>query len=662
MKKSKLFLLGVSIFALASCKFENITDSRASDEIILEEKINETKTYLSNQNLKKNLFGNVLQSKLKNSLVYNINENEYLVEFNDSSYKIDSNGFEKISNTFNAVNTVEDAFKEEIGTKIFTKGYYSANDGGNGYFEVLSYIDIKNPDELLISNDDKTITLKYITYDSVVNVYQLGYNDLNSTLDTYINDFTGYLKYSTIYIPENTYKITNNFDAKVSNKVYCGYNATIYTDDSYSPQGYNNGCLFYVYNHIENIQINGFDCEIRVNKKLDDPMLGLLSARDVDGLEIANCKFLLPKEGKIYSGSGIMDFFTNWKNVVVRDCYLENYASTKAGGGIGFRDIYKAGCENALIENNYLYCNCKDEVIAVFSGADTSLYPNDSGGGYIKNVTFKNNHIIGGPTNEETGPRVVGLTIGYQISPVYNINYIDNEIEMYTANYFMLYGKTDGVIFKGNKIKIDSSYVKNLYVPFYHNPRADEGKNIVVDENEIEFINDSTAYTISQTAEEFTFTNNKIIGKEISYIFNSKSKFENNTINVDKITKAVYHNVKETKNNIVNCNTIGVVFEFYNLNITDDIVVSDNITANSIGSYMMMFNGDAIYSNGHSVTFKDFIFDVSKVESQWYGLVYGTAALKDNIVINFENVNISVYNDHHNIYRDDENRLTVNFK
>ena len=38
------------------------------------------------------------------------------------------------------------------------------------------------------------------------------------------------------------------------------------------------------------------------------------------------------------------------------------------------------------------------------------------------------------------------------------------------------------------------------------------------------------------------------------------------------------------------------------------------------------------------------------------------AALKDNIVINFENVNISVYNDHHNIYRDDENRLTVNFK
>ena len=36
MKKSKLFLLGVSIFALASCKIENITESRDSDEVMLE--------------------------------------------------------------------------------------------------------------------------------------------------------------------------------------------------------------------------------------------------------------------------------------------------------------------------------------------------------------------------------------------------------------------------------------------------------------------------------------------------------------------------------------------------------------------------------------------------------------------------------------------------
>ena len=36
---------------------------------------------------------------------------------------------------------------------------------------------------------------------------------------------------------------------------------------------------------------------------------------------------------------------------------------------------------NATIENNYIYSNCKDEVIAVFSGGDTSLYPNETGGG-----------------------------------------------------------------------------------------------------------------------------------------------------------------------------------------------------------------------------------------------------------------------------------------
>lgn len=672
MKKSKIFLLGAIILPLAACKVNvpeesgsNIIESSEDTNLNkIKNKIAEAKDYLQEQNLDTNLFGNVLQSKLSNSLVYNVGNNQYLINYNNLYYNYDLDKITKIeSPEYKVVNTVSDALKEEVGTVVLTKGYYNALDGGNALFEVCDYIDAKNPDELLVSNDDKSVTLKYRNYNSVVNVFQLGYKQ-SETLDTYVNDFTGYLKYSTIYVPENTYKITNNFDAKVSNKVYCGYNAKIYADDSYSPIGNNNGCLFYVYNNVTNIKINGFDTEVKINKKLDDPLLGLLSARDVDGLEVANCKFYIPTEGSIYPSSGLMDFFTNWRNVVVRDCYLENYSSTVAGGGIGFRDIYKKGCENALFENNYIYCNCKDEVIAIFSGNDTSLYPDDKGGGSITNVVLKNNHIVGGKPNEDIGPRVVGLTVGYQISPVYDISYIDNEIDMYSANYLFLYGKADGVTFKGNKIKIDASYKDNIYVPFCHNSHADEGKNIVVDSNDISFINDSTAYTISQTADEFSFVNNKITGKDISYIFKSKSKFENNEITLDKISKAVYHNVKETKGNNINCKEIGVVFEFYNLNITDDIVVSDTIYADSIGSYMMMFNGNAIYANGHSVTFKDFIFDVKKVESQYYGLAYGTGPLKDSIVLNFKNANISVYSDakHNYVYKDDEKKVTVIFE
>lgn len=333
-------------------------------------------------------------------------------------------------------------------------------------------------------------------------------------------------------------------------------------------------------------------------------MLGLLSARDIDGLVLNNCSFYLPKEASIYSSSGMVDLFTGWSNVTIKNCTLENHSSTVAGGGIGIRDIYKKGCTNATIEDNYIYSNCKDEVIAVFSGGDTSLYPNETGGGYIKNVTFKNNTIVGGKPNEDLEPRVVGLTVGYQLSPVYNISFINNTIEMFSANYLLLYGKASTVIFKNNDVKIDSSYQENLYIIFSHNSHADAGEDITVDNNNFEFINNSGIYTISSTNEEFKFINNNINCFKIYRVFDSKSLFQNNVIVANTISKAIYHNVKETKNNTITCEKLTIVYEFYNLNITDDINISDNIKTNSISANFMMFNGNSVNFNNHKITFK----------------------------------------------------------
>ena len=663
MKINKVLILGAIILTLASCKNDIDKSNSKTDLNKIEDKIAETNSYLTNQNLNINLFGSILQSKLKNSLVYSVNNNQYLINYNSLYYSYDLNKIEETNSLeYKVVNTVIDALKEEVGVLVLTKGYYEDYDGGNALFEVCNYIDSKNSDELLISDENKSVTLKYLSYDSVINVYQLGYKN-TETLDTYVNDFTGYLKYSTIYVPENTYKITNNFDAKVSNKVYCGYNAKIYADDSYSPIGYNNGCLFYVYNNVKNIQINGFDTEVKINKKLDDPLLGLLSARDVDGLEIANCRFYIPKEGSIYASSGLMDFFTNWKNVVVRNCYLENYSSTVAGGGIGFRDIYKKGCENALFENNYIYCNCKDEVIAVFSGADTSLYPNDNGGGYIKNVVFKNNTIIGDKPNSDIGPRVVGLTVGYQISPVYDVSYIDNYIEMYSANYLFLYGYSNNVLFKNNKVKIDSSYQEGIYVMFRHNPNAMEAVDVSCSDNSFEFYEGTTLNTISQTGLEFKFKNNEVNVSKISRVFDSVSDYENNNIIADSI-KCVYHNVKNTKNNTINCKYLTVVYEFYNVSVLYDVEVSDKIIANTISSNFMMFNGGNINFNNHTITFLNFDLNVNNIEGKYYYLAYDTSSIKDNAVIYFKNSNLSYYsNEGHNyIAKDNDNKVIIKYE
>ena len=49
---------------------------------------------------------------------------------------------------------------------------------------------------------------------------------------------------------------------------------------------------------------------------------------------------------------------------------------------------------------------------------------------------------------------------------------------MYSANYFLLYGKADTVKFQNNNIKIDASYTNRLYKIICHNSNADEGFNI----------------------------------------------------------------------------------------------------------------------------------------------------------------------------------------
>ena len=627
------------------------------DVRVVNKRIEQTNNYIKEKNIDDRLFSNILQSKLDNSLIYNIDNNEDLIIYKNSYYIYKNTKLNEINYpNYKIENNVEDALNNEIGTMILTKGYYKEFDGGNGYFIVEEYLE--NDNELIISNKEKTKSLKYICFNSTINVYQMGYK--NEYIDTYINHFTEKLKYENIYLPKRYYLVNDNFDIFISNKGYYAYNATFSCIENYSPSGTNNGCLFYVHNDIENINIFGFQVTVCVNEKLQDPLLGLLSARDVDNLIISYCSFYLPQEAQIYSSSGMIDFFTGWKNVKVLNCVLENHSSTVEGGGIGLRDIYKKGCYNAQIENNKIYSNCKDEVIAIFAGGDTSLYPNETGGGYIKDVVLKNNYIIGGKPNEKLGPRVVGLTVGYQLSPVYNISYIDNVIEMYSANYLFLYGKADTVNFINNKIKIDASYQDKLYTIFCHNSHADSGNNINVINNEFETINQSSLYTISNTGEEFSFKNNTISTDKIYRVFDSKSIYEDNIINATNIANTVYHNVKSTKNNYINCKYLNVVFEFYNLNINDDILIEDHIVTEEISANFMMFNGTDIYFNNHKVTFNNFIFETKKIDAKYYYLAYDTNAIKDQGIINFNNSHLSLY-EGKDIANDLDNKVIVNY-
>lgn len=75
----------------------------------------------------------------------------------------------------------------------------------------------------------------------------------------------------------------------------------------------------------------------------------------------------------------------------------------------------------------------------------------------------------------------------------------------------------------------------------------------------------------------------------------------------------------------------------------------------------MMFNGNDIYFNNHSVTFKNFVFQTNKINSKYYYLAYDTSCVKDKGVINFINSHLSLYEDHNYVEKDVDNKIEINF-
>lgn len=663
MKKSKLLIiLFSSIFALATFVSVIFALCKVDEMQIINQAIIDTKCYLENYEIDDKLFGNYLQSHLKFGLVYNIAVDEYLISYNNKSFVYSNDELTPTENNYCFFFNVTECFdKGQVGQIVFTKGYKYAFDGGNAIYQITNYLE--SPSSINISNTQKTITLKQICYNSTINIFQMGYS--SGAINDYVNDFTQKLEYENIFIPQGEFLVTDNFDVNVKDKGYYGYKTTIFANDTYAPQGPNNGCLFYVYNYVSNIKIIGFDIKVYTKLKLNDPLIGFLTVRDADGVFVNNCSFYLPKEASIYATSGMIDLFTGWQNVTVKNCKLENHSSTVGGGGVGVRDIYKKECKNALFENNYIYSNCKDEVIAIFSGIDTSLYEDNIGGGNIENVIFKNNTIVGAKPNSNIGPRVVGLTVGYQVSPVKDIFFIENDITMYSANYLLLYGKTTNLTIKNNNIKIDSSFQAGLYVMFWHKETSQEGFNILVENNNIEMLQNSTLRTIAIVGEEFSFISNTFTSKyQVYRLLDSHCLFENNVFNIDKISDCIYRDIKHTKNNTFNVGSLNVVYEFYDLNIQNDILIlGDKIKTESIGSNLMMFNGSNIRFNNHTVTFSNFSFSTDLVWNPNYYLAYDTTPIQDNGIINFINSSLSVYEDsqHNFVARDNENKIQINF-
>ena len=87
MKKVFALFMLFCLFTFTSCnKTEDV-----SDYDVVNKQIDNTNDYLINRSLTFDLFSNVLESKLNNSLVYSINEDENLIIYNDKYYSYKNN-------------------------------------------------------------------------------------------------------------------------------------------------------------------------------------------------------------------------------------------------------------------------------------------------------------------------------------------------------------------------------------------------------------------------------------------------------------------------------------------------------------------------------------------------------------------------------------------
>lgn len=619
--------------------------------------------YVQQRELPDGAFGNVLQSKLEKSLVYCLGENEHLIIYGEESFTYDGLTVTKTDLTYPLYDDIDQCIElADIGDIVLTKGYYSAYDGGNGVYEVCRYTEDEN--FTTISDEDARITLKLLNYNSTVNIFQTGYKQ--GAINNFIKEFTSNSDYSTAFIPKGEYLITDNFDLNASNKNYLGYDCTLYADDNYSPYGTNNDCAFYIYGNIQSVCIDGFNVEVSVRNKLSDPLVSMLTVKDAADVIISNCSFYLPKQANVYDTSGMVDLLTGWSNVTVRDCKFENYSSTVDGGGITVRDTLKKECQNATFKNNYIYSNCKGEVIAICSGIDTNLYNDISDSGSVKNVTFTQNTIIGDKPNDDVGAREVGMRIGYQISPVKDIKFIDNDITMSSANQLLIYGKASNLTLTENDVKIDSSHQDGKYYTLFgHDASARAAYDIVVEDNKFSTLDGSNINTIATTEDEFSFIGNTFdTQNSVTRLFDCHSLFKDNVFNIKKINGCIYRDVKKVISNVINVDELNAVYEFYNLSLTSSVLIdSDQINSKIIASNFMIFNGTQIKFNDRAITFSNFKFTTEAVGGVNYYLANGTSSVLDDGVINFVNSSLSVYDtpSHNTVENDPQNKITINF-
>lgn len=533
---------------------------------------------------------------------------------NEEEGSITKENAAKIFNNVQEMKSYNNAGGElKEGVYVRTKGYYINGDGGGALYQISENFS-KTADERKVIELNNGFRAIMIIENNTINVKQYGAKG-DGTVDDRDAVYAAITSGAkTVVFKKGEYKIDDQlFFWNLEGVTIEGNHSVLFTDDDYRKEkDYQEHFITFSGSNREekskNITIRNLNVETREILKTasDQKYKTQWGFKYIDQVLLEGCEFTIPDtvisqmESKKFEYS-ILDFYVDWSNVTVRNCRLIDKAGAWYGGCVGFRDIWNGGSENAEFYNNYLYSDCKDEIIAIFSqGATTS---------HVNNVDIHDNEII---ADRCEFVRDICITVGYDTSnQCDNIQIHDNKIT----------GTVDWACFTLGKTLTNSQIYNNEIIMKSQNPGDGKALTGVVraaactsDSNEV-FDNSITVESYEGIGMDVIFDgnckyyHNTVVSKEpLNRVFSRDCYAVENDITVNGDVAEIGYNVAYVKDNDIDIkgNLTKVGFNYYGSTWGKDCQILENqitIEGEKLASTFIHLN--AVTLNGNSFVFQD---------------------------------------------------------
>lgn len=508
----------------------------------------------------------------------------------------------------------------EAGDYIQTQNYYEGVTGGGAVYEVeRSASTMDNGGTIIDLPGD--IRCKLVSGNNTVSPLQFGACGDGITDDHDALEAAFCSGFGTIILEGRTYISNDTIWIDVSDITIEGMKATITCDDNFGglqTAGKENANQFY-FTNCKNITIRHLLIKDGQTTGHDR---GSVAFQSVSNLELSWCTIEIPKWNTAYKENcaSTVSFANGWHDVSVTHCEITNMAGVKVGGAIGFNDVYASGSDGALIENNVIRYNVKDEVIAVFSHSreGSDYFKSNS---YIRNVKICHNEFYAPKSDNYT--RDLAFSIGYDDSlEVDNIVYEENYFEVDAVWAFMSFSESAAnCTARGNVIRLCQTSGRSSLSVFkgVGKTRSVVEDNLLVISTENEFVPECIAMGMMQ------LRNNQVTADcSMNCLFEYGAVSEENRLQINgDVKKAVAFQGGDMKNtDITITGGCGSLYESYQMVMQQNILwEKNNIQLPSAVSTGSILNFNGMTMNGYTFTLRENVV-LKPNATQDDGLIY----------------------------------------